>query len=296
MNPISVSTMAYHGHGDESAFRDLADLGVCWVEPAYIARYRPRAADDGFFSPGRGRALDRALRSYGLRCLAVSAHTDLGADHAAQAVARRLEFCAAAGVAVLITNAGARARKQPVWRTLDLLLPRAESLGVTVALENPGDPGDSLLGSGAEAGALLKRFDSPCLALNYDCSNVFSYSRGAVLPEADFGAAVPHLTHLHLKDLARLPRRRWRFTAIGRGITDYRSILTRAAAAAPAAPIGLELPLRFHRGPDWSMRLAPRREPLPLDDIRAAVLRSMQFVRETIEAAPRGAPGDARQP
>ena len=289
MNPITVSTMVYHGHSDAVAFRHLAELGVRYVEPAYIASYRPQAAAHDFFSAGRGRALQRALRRHHLQCLAVSAHMDLGGDGAAPAAAARLEFCAEAGAAILITNAAARARQQHLWRTVDTVLPRAESLGITVALENPGDPGDSVLGAAADATVLLQRFDSRFLALNYDCSNVFSFSRGTIRPEADLAAAVPYLAHLHIKDLAALPRGGWRFTPIGRGITDYRSILARVASALPEVPIGLELPLRFRRNPAWAIRLDRGSPPLTLDAIGAAILQSVHFVQETIA----GVPGDS---
>lgn len=270
MRPVSVSTALFDGYPLERGISEIARAGGQWVEPAFIRGYVE--FDETAFSPEKGRALKRLAEGEGLGPLAVSAHMDLGLPDAAAMLSRRVEFAQALGARILITNAGQRARRPSILAAIEEVLPLCEAAGVTLALENPGHGTGDLIGNGAEGIALVEALGSPHVRLNYDAGNVFTYSHEALRPEDDFPAALPATAHLHLKDVAS-EGPDWRFTPLGQGAIDYSALWRKLPRDLP---VGIELPLRLER----PGRADPRRrpEPLPLDILRAALRRSLDFV------------------
>ena len=279
--PISVSTLAFHGHPDELAYATLAELGVRLVEPAFIRNYRPELTEE-YFDEQHGAALRGVLDGYGLDCLAISGHLDLGAPDAFTACRRRIEFCAGCRARYLITNAGRSERADAITGVIERLLPVAADAGVVVALENPGDPGPTVTDTAAIAAPFVRAFRSDWLRFNYDFSNVYSASRGTVTPEEDYPAALDIAVHYHCKDLAPAVNGIRRFTPIGAGITDYRAMLGVIAERQPNVPIGIELPLRFRRGSDFAIGRDPGAAPVPIDEIARAVRASEAYIRNAL--------------
>lgn len=273
MRPISVSTALFDGYPVERGFAEIADAGVRFVEPAFIKGYVD--FDEETFSERSGAAYASAIAAAGLSSFAVSAHHDMGAPGAAEATIRRLQFAAAIGARILITNSARAADVEAFRRNLDDVLPVAEDTRVVIALENPGHGAGDLIGCTADGVRLLQSLASPHVRLNYDFGNILTYSGERIRPEADLASALPFMAHAHLKDVLSLPDA-WQFTAIGDGSIDYAAIWTLLAKRAPNLPVGLELPLRLTR-PD---RAAPRRaaEPLPLAELRRALRRSLDFI------------------
>lgn len=272
MCDISVSTALFDGHSLETAFEEIAAAGIRSVEPAYIAGYTDFTEDD--FSEASGHKLAELANKWGLRCGSISAHLDLGSSKAqTQAMLnRRIQFAAASGARILVTNAGLALDKDRILARVEAALPLCEDLNITLALENPGHGAGAAIHDAASGIALVRQLDHQHLRLNYDTCNVYSYSGGQKQPRDDLaGVDRSWFGQLHIKDL-RSKGPDWHFCAIGDGEVDNEAVLQQL----PGLPLSLELPMRLSR----PMRGDPKRtgEPLVLSVTRAALLRSTEFV------------------
>jgi sugar phosphate isomerase/epimerase len=268
--PVSVSTVVYDGYPMDVAIADLAALGVHRLEPAYIKGYLE--FDETAFSPAAAMRLRRILADNGAIAQAVSAHIDLGLPGSGDALHRRITFCRAIGCGTMITNSSLLAHRNAMLVTLETALPALEAADIVLALENPGHGQGNLLPDATAFAGLLGRFQSPHIRANYDIGNAFTYNEEKLELTANLVAALSWAAHLHAKDV-RSDCDGWRFTALGDGSLDYRSLLQLLDQQAPALPLGIELPLRLDR----TGRRDPQRrqEPLPLPAIRTAITRSL---------------------
>ncbi|WDR01322.1 hypothetical protein PSQ19_10810 [Devosia algicola] len=144
---VSVSTAAYDGYSMDVAIAEIATTGAKWIEPAFISGYV--AFDESIFCEQEGTRLASRLAASEVEALAVSAHTDLGADGAAVALRRRIDFCVAVGSSILITNSSDCHHPTQCVANIEAVLPVLEQAGIVLALENPGHGTDSLLPDGA---------------------------------------------------------------------------------------------------------------------------------------------------
>jgi sugar phosphate isomerase/epimerase len=271
---VSASGAPYDGHSRETMLESLARLGFSHVEPAFIVGYT-EPFDEDAFRPDEAGKWRRAMRNAGLSCHAMSSHIDLGLDDAVAIFTGRMEFAAALGARVIATNASTRAREAAFHSNIEVLLRRAEDLGVVIALENPGDGSDNLINTAADGIALVARYATPFLKLNYDAANTASHRPGLGDFAGDAVRALPASAHAHIKDVSRSGDG-WFFTPIGDGDIGCTRILS-AISALPDFPISIELPLRLHRDP--AARPVRRSEPLALDTIESALARSLKVVR-----------------
>ncbi|KTQ96473.1 hypothetical protein NS226_07815 [Aureimonas ureilytica] len=272
---VSVSAAPYDGYSPAEAFESLARIGATHVEPAFIVGYT-EPFDESAFAPDRASVYRRLIEEQGLGCVAMSSHIDLGLSTAVEVFTGRMRFAAAIGARIIATNAAARVRQDAFFAHMDLLLRRAEDLGVVIALENPGDGSDNLLNTAEDGLALVRRIGSDHLGLNYDAANTASH-RPTLQDFADDAiAAMPACVHIHVKDLVRRETG-WHFTAIGEGTIGCERILK---AARAAMPVSIELPLRLHRGPD--AQPVRRAERVPLPEIEKVVARSLATVRTAL--------------
>lgn len=196
---VSVSTVAWDGYGMEAALDGAVRAGASHVEPAFIDGYVDFTEAD--FGPGPARVLRDALRERGLRAGALSAHLNLSAPDAGDALRRRIDLAAEIGAPFVVTNAGPAAAEGAVRRTLDGV--RRMAGGPLVLLENPGHGAGDLIPHAAAGAAFLERMDADpdLFGLNLDLGNVFTYSRGTVPLAGQIAAGGRWLRHLHLKDV-----------------------------------------------------------------------------------------------
>ena len=272
--PISVSTAAFDGYPWGQIMDELAALGVPLVEVAFIRGYIGSFGEDDL-SAGTAAGIVEAMRGAGVRCRALSGHIDLGAAGAADAILRRLDFAAALGARYVVTNASTRRTEAEFWRTIEPAAAAAAERDLVIVLENPSGGSDSILETGRDGAAIVERLDVPSVRLNFDCGNTIIYFGETVDPRADIEPALPHLGHLHVKDV-RSGDDDWIFTAIGDGVAGYGDILPRLAATMPEVPISLEIPLRLK----WpGKRVARRGEAAePIELIRSTLKRSLDFL------------------
>jgi sugar phosphate isomerase/epimerase len=250
---IAVNTLAYHGHDLRTALREISELGATYVEPALISSYYEEFTEE-YFTPENANELCRFMTENGLKMVALGAHMDLGQAGSTDAFKRRMEFAKALGAKFVHTNA-ARVSEEPFFlKNIEALIPVAEDLDLIITLENPGDGTENIVSTGKAGAALIVRIGSQRVRLNYDFSNVFSYSKGRVKPEDDFRYALPFSAHFHLKEI-KPAGAEWAFVEIGKGVTDYGGILKALAQEEPIPPMSIELPLRFKRNTECAERI-----------------------------------------
>jgi sugar phosphate isomerase/epimerase len=274
-HPLSISTALFDGHSFETAIHEIAAAGAVGIEFAFIQGYI--AFDESSLSPGYGRKLGQQAVAAGLECHAVSAHMDLGTPGAIAMLRRRLEFTHAVGARILITNSSFRPQRRQVLESVAGVLDLCRDLNVVIALENPGDGVEQLIGDAADGAALLREIDSPWIRFNYDVGNVYTYSGARILPQDDIAAAAQFLAHIHFKDIIRSDTG-WSFTSIGDGELDWPEIMGALDRLGPDLPVGLEMPLRAAR-PDRNGPVT-RRDTLSISEIRLALERSLRLIEE----------------
>ncbi|MBN2551963.1 MAG: sugar phosphate isomerase/epimerase [Spirochaetales bacterium] len=273
---LSISTVAFDGYPLPLAFEQIARIGARYVEIAYIEGYIDPFTEE-VFTKARARTLLKNLIDAGLSCHAFSAHLDLSAAGVVEIFQRRMEFARELGAAVVISNAAPPSREHQFLANVERIAARAKDLGLTIALENPGDGRENLLDTGVEGARLIERLGLPNVGLNYDFGNVISHMQERVRPEDDFKEALSHTVHLHIKDVAA-DGRGWYFTEIGKGSVDYRSILSEPRVRK--LPVSLEIPLRLRRLPSGS----PRRgaDPVAVERILEVLAGSFEFTKRML--------------
>ncbi|MCX7012638.1 MAG: TIM barrel protein [Candidatus Sumerlaeota bacterium] len=279
--PIAINTLAYHGYPLETALEEIARLAG-HVEPVFISKYDPSLTED-YFDNAHARALRKRMGDLQVKITSMASHMDLGQANAADVFQRRMEFAKAIGARLILTNASVRAREAAFFRNLERLAALAEDLDLTIALENPGDGQDQLLGAGMDGIAILEKVGASRVKLNYDFSNIITYSRGTRRPEEELEALLPHLAHCHLKNLAPCAEG-LRVCGIGEGIVDYAALFRRFPSLLEI-PMSIEAPLRFGYDADYAFRIREP-APLPLDRIARTLAESLDFLRRIAENVP----------
>ncbi len=241
MTEIAINTLAFHGYSLDTALEEIARF-VRDVEPVYISKYDPTLREE-YFSETNAQRLRQRLEELRLNVTSIGSHLDLGQADSVEVFRRRMEFARAIGARMILTNGTETSRKATFLRNIEKLAACAEKLDLIIALENPGDGQDQLLGTGLEGAAILEELGSNRVGLNYDFSNVFTYSKGTRRPDEEMEAVLPYVSHLHLKNV-RLWEGAWPVCGLEAGIIDYRRLL-RHFPALSGIPMSIELPIRF---------------------------------------------------
>jgi sugar phosphate isomerase/epimerase len=275
---ISISGAPYDGHPVPAMLASMAACGATHVEPAFIVGYT-EAFDETSFTHAQAQQWQRWLADSGMACHAFSSHIDLGRDDAVEIFRGRMDFARALGAEVINTNAAARKLKKRFFANIDILARHAESIGLKIGLENPGDGSDNLLNTASDGQGLLADIGSPMVGLNYDAGNTISHRPGTVVPPDDALAAMAQCLHTHIKDV-RKDDNGYFFTPLGQGQIDCARILR--AVAQTDLNLSIEIPLRLHRLPSAQPSRAPYR--VPLGDIEAVLRPALAFVKQHLDA------------
>ncbi len=270
---VSVSAAPYDGHPAPAMLDSLAACGARHVEPAFIVGYTD-PFDDSAFTAAAASAYAGWLAASGLACHALSAHIDLGRSDAVEVFRPRMDFARRLGAAVINTNAALRGHRAAFAANIVALARHAEAIGIAIGLENPGDGRDSLFNVAADGLAIVTGLGRTAVGLNYDPANTASHRPALADPVADAILALPACAHLHLKDVRRSAAG-WTFTPLGEGDLRLAPLLA-ALRKRPDLPVGIELPLRFHRDPAAQPVRRPQR--LTLAEIEPAIRRSLAYV------------------
>lgn len=275
---ISVNTLAYQGYDLPTALQEISELGIGYVELAFLATYGEIFAEQDF-SMTNASKLRGMLSDYGLHSVALSAHMDLGTPQSVPAFQQRMEFAREIGTRIIHTNASQLSRETTFFKNMELLARFAEPMGMIIALENPGDGQHNIITSGETGASVMRKIGSQFVKLNYDVCNAFSYSKATIKPEEDFKHALPFAAHLHLKDMK--PREGgWAFSQIGEGVINYRPILEYLSRTGQDLPMSIELPLKLRRDEAFDLQEEP--STLDLPEIRRILEGSLEFIKEHI--------------
>lgn len=277
-NPILISTAAFDGYDLATAIAEVDALGADGVEVAFIEGYTHPFTEESF-NRANADAIRHQLATHEIPCRSFSAHMDLTKPNAMEIFRRRMEFACLLGADTIITNAAPMARKAEFMSNIRELGQFAQSLGIMIGLENPGDGKANVIDTAQQASQVIDEIALDTVRLNYDFGNVISHCFEKVKPEADYRLALPQTGHYHVKDVARKDGG-WIFTAIGDGLIDYGTILAAVSQDPRSLSVSLEIPLRLVRAPDASpVRF---RAPVELNLIRKVLKQSMEFVRQAV--------------
>ena len=282
-NYLALNTLVFHGKTFEKAFEMTAELGFKYVEPALIKNYYPDIIDDKFFCGANGRHFLAMATEAGLEVKSVGVHFNMG-DHSedAEAMIKRLDFAKEMGADIVISNGAVKQNAKGFLDCIEKVTPVLEDYGMVLALENPGcGAPDSIIATGADGALLMEKLANPHVKLNYDASNVYSYSKGRILPEEDYLKAAPHNACLHLKQLKKNGDR-WLFSAVGDGVTDYGLILNGIKAGYGTPYMSLELPVNHMRDHTLSICKNTDFQLAPDSLIRNTVNDSVKYVAKII--------------
>lgn len=270
---ISVNTLAFQGYDLSDSVKALADIGIKYVEFAFIKGYSEELSESSF-SPQTAKYINNLIDLYGLKMVALAAHLDLGMMDSVEAFKRRMDFAGLLGVNIILSNASTQENRINFLRNIEKLATYAESLNMTIGLENPGDGANNLIEAGREGAKLIEEIDSPFIRLNYDIGNTYSYSKGRTKPEDDIHYAYPYAIHFHFKD-TRSDEDGWIFTEIGKGVINYKEVIQFMKGQPEQLPIGLEIPLSVRRDKDFNLQ--KKAVPLSLEDIKKTVKQSYDY-------------------
>ena len=271
---ISLNGAPYDGHPVPAMLASMAACGARNVEPAFIVGYT-EAFDESAFSAAQTQQWQRWLLDAGMSCHAMSSHIDLGRDDAVEVFRGRMDFARALGAEVINTNAAARRLRKSFFANIEVLARHAESIGLKIGLENPGDGSDNLLNTASDAAVLLAEIGHPMVGLNYDAGNTISHRPGVVVPADDAVTALTLCVHTHIKDV-RSDASGYFFTPLGQGSIDCARILK--AVTETELNLSIEIPLRLHRLPNAQPSRSPYR--VPLADIEAVLKPALAFVQQ----------------
>ncbi len=270
---ISVNTLAFQGYDLSDSVKALADIGIKYVEFAFIKGYSEELSESSF-SPQTAKYINNLIDLYGLKMVALAAHLDLGMMDSVEAFKRRMDFAGLLGVNIILSNASTQENRINFLRNIEKLATYAESLNMTIGLENPGDGANNLIEAGREGAKLIEEIDSPFIRLNYDIGNTYSYSKGRTKPEDDIHYAYPYAIHFHFKD-TKPDEDGWIFTEIGRGVINYEEVIQFLKGQPEQLPIGLEIPMTVRRDKDFNPQ---KKSVLPhLEDIKRTIKQSYDY-------------------
>jgi sugar phosphate isomerase/epimerase len=277
-NPVLISTAAFDGYNLATAIAEIAAVDADGVEVAFIEGYTQPFTEETF-NQAHADAIRYQLAKHDISCRSFSAHMDLTKPNAVEIFKRRMEFARLLGADTIITNAAPMARKTKFMSNIRELGQIAQSLGLMIGLENPGDGKANVIDTAQQASQVIDEIALDSVRLNYNFGNVISHCFERVKPEEDYRLALPQTGHYHLKDVAR-KEGGWAFTAIGNGLIDYRTILAAVSKDPRPLSVSLEIPLRLIRATDAS----PVRSeaPVELHLIREVLKQSMEFVRQAM--------------
>ena len=132
---ISVNTLAFQGYDLSETVKALADIGIEYVEFAFIKGYSEELSESSF-SPQTAKYINNLIEIYSLKMVALAAHLDLGMNDSVEAFKRRMDFAGLLGVNIILSNASTQENRINFLRNIEKLATYAESLNMTIGLKD----------------------------------------------------------------------------------------------------------------------------------------------------------------
>ena len=279
MEPVlSINTLAYEGYDLTTALQEIAKIGVNHVELGFTRGFT-EGLTEAHFSEANAQKINRLISDLGLSSIALSAHTDLTTEDAVDELKRRIDFGKRLGVKIINTKVGAKSARKQYEKNIEPIAEYAESMNITIGLENPAEGTGQILTSGKTGAELVKRIGSDFIKLNYDFGNAFTYSKGQIDPALDYKEALPYACFLHLKDMKKRDDG-WAFSQIGQGVIDYDTIFQELVEGEKLLPLSIEHLFIYSASEDFIVQRLAR--PLPLSHISTNLKNSVAYVNNAI--------------
>jgi len=273
---LAINTLAFHGYKLEEAFDQIAQLGVDYVEPVFISKY-DQALTEAYFTGKNANRLIQLLGTNQLKVRVVASHMDLGHKDSVEVFRKRMEFSHLLGAKIILSNSSHKSSGRQFFKNMEQLAALAENLEIVIALENPGDGKDSLIGTGKEGISIIKKINSDFVKLNYDFSNLFTLTKGKIKREDALEEYYPYIAHLHLKNV-KAKNGLWEISNLKEGIINYEELFERFPFLLDL-PKSIEQPVRF--GYDSKFNFSLIRRDLPsLKTIRGELNDSLNYLKE----------------
>lgn len=266
---LAVSTNSYHSHTLDEALKGIAAAGFTSVELTSVPGWTEHVARDA--SDSELDAIRQQVRDAGLDAISLSGHSDLASEEGIAAFRRSIHIARHLNIPYITTSTGGHDdsstgsiddQRREFLARFGPLADEAAEAGINICIETHG----GLSATGALSAELVRAIDKPNVGINYDTANVIFY--GNTRPEEDIKAALPYITHMHLKDKAGGDQE-WNFPAIGSGNVDFPKIFGILQEAGFNGPISIEIEFQ---GEPWP----------PLDDVNRAVAESFSFIRKYV--------------
>jgi len=275
---VALNTLVFSGYSWEKALEETARLGVLFIEPVYISKYDPGLTED-YFTETNATKLSSQITRSGLHIRSLASHMDMGLKDTVDVFRRRMIFAKNIGSEIILTNTSYREHERQFYDNMQVLCGMAEELKLTIALENPGDGQGYIMNNAGEGARIIKKIGSDRVKLNYDFSNFHTLSKGKETYDRGLGDALPHIAHLHLKNV-RQQDTNWLIGGLSEGIIDYKSLF-REYPALLKLPMSIELPVRFAY--DAAFDFVPLRGERPsLEQIHKIVQDSIRFLENNL--------------
>ncbi|MBL6946069.1 MAG: sugar phosphate isomerase/epimerase [Rhodospirillales bacterium] len=276
MSIISFNTAIFDGYEMDTAVAEIAACGGHFIEPAFVPGYLD-SIDETTFSIKQGTDFRQLFADSGVSCHTVSAHMELTRDGAVRDFVRRIHFAAALGARMIVTTVAPNEKRTEAVSNLRILGDVAATVGLVIALENPGFQGDYLIGTGAAGRELIEEVGHPAVGLNFDTANITLHNFGKVDLLDDLRVALPACVHLHLKDVSAKPDGGRIFVPVGQGDIDNRGVMEMVAASGREIPLSVEMPLRLSWDADGNAVRGS--QPVSMETIHDAFEQSSGFLR-----------------
>lgn len=271
---IAINTLAFNGYSWEIALQETAKTGVQFIEPVYISKYDP-ALKESYFTQANARDLLSQIKREGLSVRSMASHMDMGRLDTVEVFEKRMEFAKILGAGIILTNTSHMGNERQFFKNMAMLSDIARNLKLTIGLENPGDGQGYIMNNAADGVRVLEILDSEWVKLNYDFSNIHTLSKGRITYDTGLGNALPHIGHLHLKNI-RQQDDHWVVCSLGEGIINYKEIFS-AYPALWDIPMSIELPVRFGYDKEFNFVLQNRECPT-LEKISSVLHDSILFL------------------
>lgn len=274
VHSIAINTLAFRGYPWDRILEETARLPVEFVEPVFISKYAPELRED-YFTAKNAQAFLRQATANGLKVRSVASHMDMGRPDCVAVFEKRMAFARAIGAGIILTNTTAAENERQFLKHMKALCHVAEDLELMIGLENPGDGAGYLINNAADGVRWLERLGSERLKLNFDFSNVFTLSAGRVSCDPGLAQAIPHIGHLHLKNVG-WQNGAWRVTTPAEGVIDYKTMFEQHPQLS-AVPASLELPLCYGYNKEFEFVMLEK-DRLPAETILQVLQDSLRFM------------------
>jgi sugar phosphate isomerase/epimerase len=271
---IAINTLAFNGYSRETAIHETARAGAQFIEPVYISKYDP-ALKENYFTPANARDFAAQIKQEELSVRSMASHMDMGRLDTIEVFEKRMEFAKTLGAGIILTNTSHMGNERQFFKNMATLAGIARDLNLTIGLENPGDGQGYIMNNAADGVRILEILDSEWIKLNYDFSNIHTLSKGRTTYDTGLGNALPHIGHLHLKNI-RQQDDHWVVCSLGEGIINYKEIFS-AYPALKDIPMSIELPVRFGYDKEFNFVLLDKEGPT-LESIHAILHDSILFL------------------